>query len=128
MCQFMDTPLWSKDLFQSLAAGIMLVELQQSSDNSLCFHSACQAGITCDELQKKQVLAPNSRPKFDLKYEAILASPYETKKCLTEIEAKNASVKRKETVHSLKSEECKSLHVSSKIFFLSVAFSALARS
>ena len=46
-----------KDLFQSLAAGIMLVEPQQSSDNSLCSHPAAsntsQAGIICHKLQKK---------------------------------------------------------------------------
>ena len=79
MCQFMDTPSWSspvaRNLFQSLAAGIVLVEPQQSSDNSLCSHPVAsktsQSGITCHKLQKRQTLAPNSKPKFDLKNEAI---------------------------------------------------------
>ena len=35
----MEQPV-ARDLFQSLAAGIMLVEPQQSSDNSLCSHPA----------------------------------------------------------------------------------------
>ena len=70
----MEQPV-ARDLFQSLAAGIMLVEPQQSSDNSLCSHPAAsntsQAGIICHKLQKRQVLAPNSKPKFDPKNEAI---------------------------------------------------------
>ena len=65
----------ARDLFQSLAAGIMLVEPQQSSDNSLCWHPAAsntsQAGIICHQLQKRQVLAPNSKPIFDPKIETI---------------------------------------------------------
>ena len=69
----MEQPV-ARDLFQNLAAGIML-EPQQSSDNSLCSHPAAsntsQAGIICHKLQKKQVLAPNSKPKFDPKNEAI---------------------------------------------------------
>ena len=71
----------ARNLFQSLAARIMLVEPQQSSDNSLCSHPVAsktsQSGITCHKLQKRQTLAPNSKPKFDLKNEAILASPNE---------------------------------------------------
>ena len=46
----------ARDLLQSLAAGIMLVEPQQSSDNSFCSHPAAsntsQAGIICHKLQK----------------------------------------------------------------------------
>ena len=64
-----------KEFVQSLAAGIMLVEPQQSSDNSLCSHPVAsktsQSGITCHKLQKRQTLAPNSKPKFDPKNEAI---------------------------------------------------------
>ena len=52
----MEQPV-ARDLFQSLAAGIMLVEPQQSSDNSLCSHPAAsntsQAGIICHKLQKR---------------------------------------------------------------------------
>ena len=70
----MEQPV-ARNLFQSLAAGIMLVEPQQSSDNSLCSHPVAsktsQSGITCHKLQKRQTLAPNSKPKFDLKNEAI---------------------------------------------------------
>ena len=70
----MEQPV-ARNLFQSLAAGIMLVEPQQSSDNSLCSHpvasNTSQSGITCHKLQKRQVLAPNSKPKFDPKSEAI---------------------------------------------------------
>ena len=67
--------LVARDLIQSLAAGIMLVEPQQSSDNSLCSHPAAsntsQAGIIGHKLQKRPILAPNSKPKFDPKNEAI---------------------------------------------------------
>ena len=70
----MDQPV-ARNLFQSLAAGIMLVEPQQSSDNSLCSHPVAsktsQSGITCHKLQKREKLAPNSKPKFDLKNEAM---------------------------------------------------------
>ena len=70
----MEQPV-ARNLFQSLAAGIMLVEPQQSSDNSLCSHPVAsktsQSGITCHKLQKRQTLTPNSKPKFDLKNEAI---------------------------------------------------------
>ena len=69
----MEQPV-ARDLFQSLAAGIMLVEQQQSSDNSLCSHPAAsntsQAGIIYHKLHKRQVLAPNSKPKFGPKNEA----------------------------------------------------------
>jgi hypothetical protein len=45
----MEQPV-ARNLFQSLAAGIMLVEPQQSSDNSLCSHPVAsktsQSGIT----------------------------------------------------------------------------------
>ena len=70
----MEQPV-ARDLIQSLAAGIMLVEPQQSSDNLLCSHPAAsntsQAGIICHKLQERQILAPNSKPKFDPKNEAI---------------------------------------------------------
>ena len=71
----MEQPV-ARDLLQSLAAGIMLVEPQQSSDNSLCSHPAAsntsQAGIVYHTNSKKrQVLAPNSKPKFGPKNEAI---------------------------------------------------------
>ena len=53
----MEQPV-ARNLFQSLAAGIMLVEPQQSSDNSLCSHPVAsktsQSGITCHKLQKRQ--------------------------------------------------------------------------
>ena len=69
----------ARDLFQSLAAGIMLVERQQSSDNSLCSYpvasNTSQPGITCHKLQKRQALAPSSKPNFELK--PFLASPNE---------------------------------------------------
>ena len=56
----MEQPV-ARNLFQSLAAGIMLVERQQSSDNSLCSHPVAtktsQSGITCHKLQKRQTLA-----------------------------------------------------------------------
>ena len=49
------TPV-ARDLFHSEAAGIMLVEPQQSSNNSLCSHpvasNTSQSGITCHKLQK----------------------------------------------------------------------------
>ena len=49
--------LWQGDLFQSLAAGIMLVEPQQSSDNSLCSPPAAsntsQAGNYLPQTPKK---------------------------------------------------------------------------
>jgi len=70
----MEQPV-ARNLFQSLAAGIMLIEPQQSSDNSLCSHPVAsktsQSGITYHKLQKRQTLTPNSKPKFDLKIEAI---------------------------------------------------------
>ena len=70
----MEQPV-ARNSFQSLAAGIMLIEPQQSSDNSLCSHPLAsktnQSGITCHKLQKRQTLAPNSKTKFDPKNEAI---------------------------------------------------------
>ena len=42
----MEQPV-ARNLFQSLAAGIMLVEPQQSSDNSLVASKTSQLGITC---------------------------------------------------------------------------------
>ena len=52
----MEQPV-ARDLFQSEAAGIMLVEPQQSSNNSLCSHpvasNTSQSGITCHKLQKR---------------------------------------------------------------------------
>ena len=70
----MEQPV-ARDLFQSLAAGIMLVERQQSSDNSLCSYpvasNTSQPGITCHKLQKRQALAPSSKPNFEPKNEAI---------------------------------------------------------
>ena len=94
----MEQPV-ARNLFQSLAAGIMFVEPQQSSDNSLCSHPVAsktsQSGITCHKLQKRQTLAPNSKPKFDLKNEAILASPNETIEAASQnLKLKMASVER----------------------------------
>ena len=70
----MEQPV-ARNLFQSLAAGIVFVEPQQSSDSSLCSHPLAsktnQSGITCHKLQKRQTLAPNSKTKFDPKNEAI---------------------------------------------------------
>ena len=77
MCQLMDTPSWqpvARDLFQSEAAGIMLVEPQQSSNNSLCSHPRVQhksIGNYLPQTPKKMILAPNSKPKIDPKNEAI---------------------------------------------------------
>ena len=81
MCQFMDYTVMeqpvARNLFQSLAAGIMLVEPQQSSsDISLCSHPVAsktsQSGITWPQNSKKDRLwLQNSKPKFDLKNEAI---------------------------------------------------------
>ena len=52
----MEQPV-ARDLFQSEAAGIMLVEPQQSSNNSLCSHpvasNTSQSGITCHKRQKR---------------------------------------------------------------------------
>ena len=94
----MEQPV-ARNLFQSLAAGIMLVEPQQTSDNSLCSHPVAsktsQSGITCHKLQKRQTLAPNSKPKLDLKNEAILASPNETIEAASQnLKLKMASVER----------------------------------
>ena len=94
----MEQPV-ARNLFQSLAAGIMLVEPQQTSDNSLCSHpvvsKTSQSGITCHKLQKRQTLAPNSKPKLDLKNEAILASPNETIEAASQnLKLKMASVER----------------------------------
>ena len=93
----MEQPV-ARNLFQSLAAGIMLVEPQQSSDNSLCSHPVAsktsQSGITCHKLQKRQTLAPNSKPKFDLKMKPFLASPNET------IEAASQNLKLKKWLPS----------------------------
>ena len=71
----MEQPV-ARNLFQSLAAGIMLVEPQQSSDNSLCI-----ASCRFQEQANRELLATNSKkdrlwlqtrkPKFDLKNEAI---------------------------------------------------------
>ena len=71
----MEQPV-ARNLFQSLAAGIMLVEPQQSSDNSLCSHPGGfqdkPIGNYLPQTPKKdKTLAPNSKPKLDLKNEAI---------------------------------------------------------
>ena len=48
-----------KKFVSELAAGIMLVEPQQTSDNSLCSHpvvsKTSQSGITCHKLQKDRL-------------------------------------------------------------------------
>ena len=97
----MEQPV-ARNLFQSLAAGIVLVEPQQSSDNSLCSHPVAsktsQSGITCHKLQKRQTLAPNSKPKFDLKMKPFLASPNETIEGASQkLKLKMASVERWDT-------------------------------
>ena len=94
----MEQPV-ARDLFQSLVAGMMLVEPQQSSDNSLCLHPAAsntsQAGIIYHKLHKRQVLAPNSKLNFGPKNEAVLASPNETlEAAFQKLKLKIASVKR----------------------------------
>ena len=99
----MEQPV-ARNLFQSLAAGIVLVEPQQSSDNSLCSHPVAsktsQSGITCHKLQKRQTLPPNSKPKFDLKNEAIFGlkkrkTPNETIEGASQkLKLKMASVER----------------------------------
>ena len=89
----------ARDLFQSLAAGIMLVERQQSSDNSLCSYpvasNTSQPGITCHKLQKdrlwlqarSQILSPKMKP--------FLASPNEIIEAVSQkLKLKIASVKR----------------------------------
>ena len=95
----MEQPV-ARNLFQSLAAGIMLVEPQQSSDNSLCSHPVAtktsQSGITCHKLQKRQTLAPNPKPNFDRKNEAIFGFAYnETIEAASQkLKLKMASVER----------------------------------
>ena len=94
----MEQPV-ARDLFQSLAAGIMLVERQQSSDNSLCSYpvasNTSQPGITCHKLQKRQALAPSSKPNFEPKNEPFLASPNEIIEAVSQkLKLKIASVKR----------------------------------
>ena len=94
----MEQPV-ARDLFQSLAAGIMLVEPQQSSDNSLCSHPAAsntsQAGIICHKLQKKQVLALTRSQSLIPKMKPFLASPNETiEAAFQKLKLKVASVKR----------------------------------
>ena len=90
----MEQPV-ARDLFQSLAAGIMLVERQQSSDNSLCSYpvasNTSQPGITCHKLQKRQALAPSSKPNFEPKNEAIFGFTYwNNRSGLSETETKNS--------------------------------------
>ena len=52
----MEQPV-ARGLFQSEAAGIVLVEPQQNSNNSLCSHpvasNTSQSGITCHKRQKR---------------------------------------------------------------------------
>ena len=94
----MEQPV-ARDLFQSLAAGIMLVEPQQSSDNSLC------RILPLPTQAKRELSTTNStKDKFWLqtrsqslvpKMKQVLASPNETiEAAFQKLKLKMASVKR----------------------------------
>ena len=93
----MEQPV-ARDLFQSEAAGIMLVEPQQSSNNSLCSHpvasNTSQSGITCHKRKDKFWLQTRSQ-KLIPKMKPFLASPNETIEAVSQkLKLKMASVKR----------------------------------
>ena len=99
----MDTPswssLWQENLFQSEAAGIMLVEPQQSSNNSLCSHpvasNTSQSGITCHNAKKDRFWLQTRSQKLIPKMKQFLASPNETIEAVSQkLKLKMASVKR----------------------------------
>ena len=78
----------ARDLLQSLAAGIMLVEPQQSSDNSPCSHPAAsntsQAGIICHKLQHCRLMGF----QFQFAWRLVLgpgASEMRRNQCCTQI-------------------------------------------
>ena len=95
----MEQPV-ARDLLQSLAAGIMLVEPQQSSDNSLCSHPAAsntsQAGIIYHTNSKKDKFWLQTRSQSLVpKMKPFLASPNETiEAAFQKLKLKMASVKR----------------------------------
>ncbi len=94
----MDQPV-ARNLFQSLAAGIMLVEPQQSSDNSLCSHPVAsktsQSGITCHKLQKDRSWLQTRSQNLISKMKPFLASPNETIEAASQkLKLKMASVER----------------------------------
>ena len=95
----MEQPV-ARNLFQSLAAGIMLVEPQQSSDNSLCSHPVAsktsQSGITSATNSKKDRLwLQTRRQNLISKMKPFLASPNETIEAASQnLKLKMASVER----------------------------------
>ena len=102
----MEQPV-ARDLFQSLAAGIMLVEPQQSSDNSLC------RILPLPTQAKRELSTTNStKDKFWLqtrsqslvpKMKQVLASPNETiEAAFQKLKLKMASVKKTQTVQNEK--------------------------
>ena len=102
MCQS-DTPSWSSlwqgICFQSEAVGIMLVEPQQSSNNSLCSHpvasNTSQSGITCHKRHKDRFWLQTRSQKLIPKMKPFLASPNETIEAVSQkLKLKMASVKR----------------------------------
>ena len=94
----MEQPV-ARDLFQSLAAGIMLVERQQSSDNSLCSYpvasNTSQPGITCPNSKKDRLWLQARSQILSLKMKPFLASPDEIIEAVSQkLKLKMASVKR----------------------------------
>ena len=94
----MEQPV-ARDLFQSEAAGIMLVEPQQSSNNSLCSHpvasNTSQSGITCHKRHKDRFWLQTRSQKLIPKMKPFLASPNETIEAVSQkLKLKMASVKR----------------------------------
>ena len=88
----------ARNLFQSLAAGIMLLESQQSSDNSLCSHPvASQANreLLATNSKKDRLWLQTRSQNLISKMKPFLASPNETIEAASQkLKLKMASVER----------------------------------
>ena len=105
----MEQPV-ARDLLHSLAAGIMLVEPQQAatthSARILPLPTQAKRELSTTQTPKRQVLAPNSKPKFGPKMKPFLASPSETiEAAFQKLKLKMASVKR--NTNGPKQKECR---------------------
>ena len=94
----MEQPV-ARDLFQSEAAGIMLVEPQQSSNNSLCSHpvgpTQLNRELPATNAKKDRFWLQTRSQKLIPKMKPFLASPNETIEAVSQkLKLKMASVKR----------------------------------
>ena len=90
----MEQPV-ARDLFQSEAAGIMLVEPQQSSNNSLCSQTQLNRELPATNAKKDRFWLQTRSQKLIPKMKPFLASPNETIEAVSQkLKLKMASVKR----------------------------------